>query len=127
RDGGMLDYHPAFALSPGQKGLILYPHFYPYIVPGWFDKKHVNRRVTGSVTDRIILLAPSEKFVAGLPFGRIPDRKDFTRLMGQDEVRVTAWEKAADMSRVLGDAFLEATQTGRIQDMVRPLPQPSCV
>jgi hypothetical protein len=122
RDGGMLDYHPAFALSPGRKGLILYPHFYPYIVPGWFDKKHVSRRVTGSVTGRIILLAPSETFVAGLPFGRIPDRKDFTRLMGQDAVRVTAWEKAVDLGRVLGDAFLEATQTGRIQDMVRPLP-----
>jgi hypothetical protein len=56
RDGGMLDYHPAVALSPEQKGLILYPHFYPYIVPGWFDKKHVSRRVTGAVTDRIMLL-----------------------------------------------------------------------
>ena len=122
RDGGILDYHPAFALSSGKKGFILYPHFYPYLIPGWFDKKDVNRRIKGSAADRIILVAPSEKFVSRLPFGRIPDRKDFTRLMGQDGVRITAWEKAADMSRILGDAFLEATRTGRIQDLVRPLP-----
>ena len=121
RDGGILDYHPAFALSSGRKGFILYPHFYPYLIPGWFDKKNANRRISGSAADRIILMAPSEKFVSRLPFGRIPDRKDFIRLMGQDGVRVKAWEKAADMSRVLGDAFLEATRTGRIQDLVRPL------
>ena len=122
RDGGILDYHPAFALSCGRRGLILYPHFYPYLIPGWFDKKNANRRISGSAADRIILVAPSEKFVSRLPFGRIPDRKDFTRLMGQDAVRVNAWEKAADMGRVLGDEFLEATYTGRIQDLVRPLP-----
>jgi len=102
--------------------LILYPHFYPYIIPGWFDKKNVNRRINGSAADRIILLAPSEKFISRLPFGRIPDRKDFSCLMGQDGVRVNAWEKAADMGRLLGDAFLEATHSGRIQDLVRPLP-----
>ena len=39
RDGGLLDYHPAFSLNPGQKGFILYPHFYTYLTPGWFDKK----------------------------------------------------------------------------------------
>ncbi|MCF8093349.1 MAG: patatin-like phospholipase family protein [Desulfotignum sp.] len=121
RDGGILDYHPVFALSSDQKKFILYPHFYPYIIPGWFDKKCPRRRVTGSITDRMILLAPSEKFVARLPFGRIPDRKDFIRFQGDDATRVTAWEKAADMGRVLGDVFLDITQTGRIQDLVRPL------
>ena len=121
RDGGMLDYHPAFALSPGQKGFILYPHFYPYIIPGWFDKKNPVRRVTGSITDRMILVAPSDRFISTLPFGRIPDRKDFTRFLGEDATRVAAWEKAADMSRMLGEAFLDITRTGRIQDLVRPL------
>jgi hypothetical protein len=121
RDGGMLDYHPAFALCSGQNGLILYPHFYPYIIPGWFDKRSPGRRETGPVTDRMILVAPSDRFVSRLPFGRIPDRKDFTRFLGADATRVTAWEKAADMSRVLGEAFLDITRTGRIQDLVQPL------
>jgi predicted acylesterase/phospholipase RssA len=121
RDGGILDYHPTATLSSEQKGLILYPHFYPWIIPGWFDKSNPARRLTGPVTDRMILVAPSEKFVSRLPFGRIPDRKDFIRFKGNDAARVSAWEKAADMSRTLGDLFLEVTQTGRIQEMVRPL------
>lgn len=121
RDGGILDYHPAVSLSSGHDGLILYPHFYPWIVPGWFDKNNPGRRVTGPVTDRMVLVAPSEKFVSRLPFGRIPDRKDFIRFKGNDAARVGAWEKAADMSRTLGNRFLEITRTGRIQKMVRPL------
>ncbi|HSL60151.1 MAG TPA: patatin-like phospholipase family protein [Desulfotignum sp.] len=121
RDGGMLDYHPAFALASGQSGFILYPHFYPYIIPGWFDKTSPSRRETGAVTDRMILVAPSGRFVSTLPFGRIPDRKDFARFLGADATRVGAWEKAADMSRMLGEAFLDITRTGRIQDLVRPL------
>lgn len=121
RDGGILDYHPAVPLSSEQSGLILYPHFYPWIVPGWFDKNNPGRRVTGPVTDRMVLVAPSDTFVSRLPFGRIPDRKDFVRFKGKDTGRVAAWEKAADMSRILGDRFLEMTRTGRIQQMVRPL------
>jgi hypothetical protein len=121
RDGGILDYHPAVSLSSEQSGLILYPHFYPWIVPGWFDKNNPGRRVTGPVTDRMVLVAPSDTFVSRLPFGRIPDRKDFIRFKGNDAGRVAAWEKAADMSRILGDRFLEMTRTGRIQQMVRHL------
>jgi hypothetical protein len=121
RDGGILDYHPAADLSSPHSGYILYPHFYPWIVPGWFDKNTPGRLLTGPVTDRMILVAPSQAFVSRLPFGRIPDRKDFVRFEGKDDTRVAAWEKAADMSRHLGDQFLEVTQTGRIQKMVRPL------
>ena len=127
RDGGILDYHPAADLSSTHNGYILYPHFYPWIIPGWFDKTNPARRVTAPVTDRMILVAPSEKFVSRLPFGRIPDRKDFIRFKGNDAVRVGAWEKAADMSRGLGDLFLEAAQTGRIQEMVRPLAELSVI
>ncbi len=46
RDGGLLDYHPAFPLTPGTCGLILYPHFYPEITLGWFDKSLSKRRAT---------------------------------------------------------------------------------
>ncbi|WP_022666769.1 patatin-like phospholipase family protein [Desulfospira joergensenii] len=119
RDGGLLDYHPAVPLGPDQKGFILYPHFYPEITPGWFDKKFPRRRVKGGLADRFILLAPSPEFVATLPFARIPDRRDFVRLKGQDEVRVKAWTRAADMSYALGDEFMESVQTGSIRDRVR--------
>jgi len=37
-DGGVLDYHPVFSFLEKTDKLILYPHFYPYLIPGWFDK-----------------------------------------------------------------------------------------
>ena len=121
RDGGLLDYHPAVPLGPDQTGFILYPHFYPEITPGWFDKRFPKRRVTGPLADRIILLAPSPGFVSTFPLGRIPDRRDFVRLKGQDDVRVSAWTKAAEMSRALGDDFMDMVETGSIRDRVRML------
>ncbi|WP_321495754.1 patatin-like phospholipase family protein [uncultured Desulfobacter sp.] len=119
RDGGLIDYHPAFSLNPEQTGFILYPHFYTHLTPGWFDKKLTKRRLKGKAVDRTILLAPSPRFVSTLPFGRIPDRQDFVRLMGRDNERIQAWTKAADMCRILGDEFMEATQNGSIRNKVK--------
>lgn len=121
RDGGLLDYHPAFSLSPEQTGFILYPHFYTELTPGWFDKKFPKRRVKGRAVDRMILLAPSLEFVATLPFGRIPDRRDFVRLMGRNNERISAWNKAAEMCRVLGDEFMDAAENGSIRDKVKKI------
>ena len=119
RDGGLLDYHPVFSLNPKQTGFILYPHFYTELTPGWLDKKFHKRRLKGRAVDRIILLAPSPEFVSTLPFGRIPDRQDFVRLMGRSNERIQTWNKAADMCKALGDQFMEATQNGSIRDKVR--------
>ncbi|PIE63487.1 MAG: hypothetical protein CSA25_00165 [Desulfobacter postgatei] len=121
RDGGLLDYHPAFSLRPEQTGFILYPHFFTELIPGWFDKKFSKRRLKGKAVDRMILLAPSSGFVSTLPFGRIPDRQDFIRLMGRDNERISAWNNAADMCRVLGDEFVEAVESGSIRDKVRKI------
>jgi len=119
RDGGLLDYHPVFPMKPGSEKFILYPHFYPYLVPGWFDKKLTGRRAHGSLVDRVILVAPSPEFVARLPFGRIPDRQDFIRFKKKDGERIQAWQKAAEMGRILADAFMEAVDGGCIKDRVR--------
>ncbi|WP_319577222.1 patatin-like phospholipase family protein [uncultured Desulfobacter sp.] len=121
RDGGLLDYHPAFSLNPEQTGFILYPHFYTELTPGWFDKNFPKRRIKGRAVDRMILLAPSPGFVSTLPFGRIPDRRDFIRFMGRDNERIQAWNKAADMCRVLGDEFMDAAENGSIRDKVRKI------
>lgn len=119
RDGGILDYHPAFPLGSDPKGLILYPHFYPHLIPGWFDKNLPWRRVRGKMLDHTILLSPSPEFISCLPLGRITDRQDFSRFQGQDTQRLLAWKKTADMGLFLGDDFLEAVHTGRIRDQVQ--------
>lgn len=113
RDGGVTDYHfdPA-VLVP--KGLIFYPHFYPYCVPGWFDKALKRRHYQSgnqqpAVWQNLVMVSPSEEFVASLPGGRIPDRKDFFAM--DDHQRLTLWNRTVSESERLGDAFLEAVQS----------------
>ena len=119
RDGGIIDYHFDSPLS-GEDGLVLYPHFYPYLVPGWFDKLLPWRRAGRRALDRTVLLCPSESFVASLPGGRIPDRKDF-QAFGADE-RLRRWRTAIAAARRLGDEFAELVDTGTLPDHVEPFP-----
>lgn len=118
RDGGVIDYHLDIDYGRGA-GLVLYPHFYPHIVPGWFDKPLPWRTPSPRNFDRVVLLAPTDAFVASLPGGRIPDRKDFHRYDEAERVRL--WRRVVDASRRLGEAFAELNATGRWAEHVRPL------
>ncbi|MCW7752521.1 patatin-like phospholipase family protein [Desulfobotulus sp. H1] len=120
RDGGLVDYHP---LPPEEleEGIVLYPHFYPEVIPGWFDKRMPRRRASAMDLADVLLLAPSSEYVEKLPFGRIPDRRDFKVFEGNDAARLSFWKKAVAESRRLGDAFLEALENGRIEDCIQPM------
>ncbi len=120
RDGGILDYHPVFPMASHKPGFILYPHFYPYLIPGWFDKMLNGRRAKGNLVDRIILVTPSPEYIAQLPYNRIPDRKDFLRFQGNDRERCRVWHTASSKSLALGNRFLNIVNSGKIRDMVRP-------
>ncbi len=100
-DGGITDYH--FDIPFADEGLVLYPHFYPRITPGWFDKKLAWRHPRGAHYDNVVLLCPSDDWVARLPHGRIPDRRDFQRL--SDEEREQAWGEAIARSQELVTDF----------------------
>jgi hypothetical protein len=106
-DGGMTDYHfePAF---PGTEGLVLYPHFYPHMAPGWFDKPLAWRRSSVARWPRLLVLCPSREFIAGLPRGQIPDRRDFHRLPTDQRQRI--WRQVANASMRLADDFLALTE-----------------
>ena len=122
RDGGLFHYHPAFDFLNGDDGLVLYPHFYPEVTLGWFDKGRPERQAGGARLSDVVLLSPSPEFVAELPFGRIPDRRDFERLMGRDGERVAFWETAVSRGRVLGERFMEAVSNGNIREWMRRIP-----
>lgn len=107
-DGGIVDYHHDLTAYRGE-GLVLYPHFFGHITPGWFDKRFAGRRPRGEVLDRLVLLAPSDAFVARLPGGAIPDRTDFDRLA--PEARIEAWWRVVHLARELGEE-LEALLGG---------------
>ncbi|HKK03472.1 MAG TPA: patatin-like phospholipase family protein [Gammaproteobacteria bacterium] len=119
RDGGITDYHFDCPLS-GEDGLVLYPHFYPHLVPGWFDKMLKWRRAGPRVLDRTVILCPSQAFVASLPGGKIPDRKDFWAF--EPEERLRRWRVAVAESRRLGDEFAELAESGGLAARAEALP-----
>jgi hypothetical protein len=115
-DGGVIDYHLDLDFGTGD-GLILYPHFYEHIVPGWFDKALPWRRASGRNFSRVLLIAPSREFVSGLPGGKIPDRKDFYSM--SQPARIKTWQAVLDASARLGDELRELVESGRIRTAVR--------
>ncbi len=96
-DGGILDYH--LSLPYQHDGLILYPHFYPYLIPGWFDKSLPWRRAKAAQMEKMILLCPSTSWVHSLPYGKIPDRTDFSKLT--DQQRLEYWAVVLERSKEL--------------------------
>jgi hypothetical protein len=106
-DGGIIDYHFDLDQYRGE-GLILYPHFSASVIPGWFDKFLPWRQAAIHEVENLVLLCPSEEFIADLPFGKIPDRSDFSNLKHDDRVRY--WEQCVQRSSALAEEFAEMTQ-----------------
>ena len=103
-DGGIIDYHLHLPYHHA-KGLVLYPHFTDHIVPGWLDKAMPWRRARGPWLDNMVLVAPSREYLAKLPYGRLPSRKDFSRFISDDEGRIRFWRQAIAESDRLAEAF----------------------
>lgn len=121
RDGGVIDYHFDVPWSY-DSGIVLYPHFYDHIVPGWFDKNRPERRAAGPAWDQVLLLAPTAEFVAGLPGGKITDRKDFTEM--PDDERLLRWRKVVSESERLADEFAELLDDhGKLMDSLHRAPE----
>lgn len=116
-DGGVVDYHLDLDFGTGD-GIILYPHFYSHVVPGWFDKSLKWRRARPTNFARALLVAPSDDFVAKLPGAKIPDRRDFLSFPHPERKR--RWQAALDASAALGEELRELVTTGRIADAVVP-------
>ena len=116
-DGGVTDYHLDLDFGDGD-GLVLFPHFFEHVVPGWFDKSLPWRRAGARNFSRTLLIAPSPAFIAQLPGGKIPDRRDFYALT--DRERFARWDRVNAMTSVLGEALHELIVTGRLIDQVQP-------
>ncbi|MGX5914203.1 alpha/beta hydrolase [Aliidiomarina sp. Khilg15.8] len=115
RDGGITDYHFDLDLSR-QSGLVLYPHFHHEVVPGWFDKKLRWRRTTGATWPNVIMMHPSRALIEALPYGKIPDRKDFATM--DVETRQKYWRTAVDMGYRMADQFAEWQATDQLRRKV---------
>ena len=118
RDGGLIDYHMDLPYA-GLDDLVFYPHFYPYMVPGWFDKALRWRRPQAGRLDNVVMVAPSPKWVARLPHGKIPDRGDFKQF--DDAARQRYWKQVTAETQRLGDAFLDAIERQDLPARLQPL------
>lgn len=123
RDGGMADYHFDLPLKPND-GLVLYPHFSPVLKPGWFDKYLSWRKVSAEHYSHTVVVCPSQDFISRLPFGRIPDRRDFTRL--DDATRFKFWQTVIDENQRLAEEFDTLSQSGQLHTLVRPISDIAC-
>jgi hypothetical protein len=133
-DGGLTDYHlhwPYQGLNQGSvphpaagsgSALVLYPHFQPRLVPGWLDKAHTRRHRPGRGLDNLILLTPSQAWVAErLPGAKLPDREDFKTHVDDVPTRMRLWREALGESQRLADEFQAWLQAGTPLDRVQPL------
>ena len=118
RDGGVTDYHFDTHFAGNDK-LVLYPHFYGHRVPGWFDKGLKWRKPSAANSENLVVVSPTDEFVAKLPYGKIPDRNDFVKLSYKERVRY--WKVVIQESERLGDAFLEQVNSGRVRQTAQPL------
>lgn len=118
RDGGITDYHLDLPFHQGE-GLVLYPHFYSHFVPGWFDKMLPWRQADLRHYHNVLVLAPSPEFVSQLPYGKIPDRKDFETM--DYDTRTDYWQSVLAQSAQLADEFADMVRTGDGLARIKPL------
>jgi hypothetical protein len=103
-DGGIIDYHFDLKRLPEDE-VWLYPHFSSRTTVGWFDKFLPWRADRQVSADQLIMICPSDAFLAQLPFGKIPDRRDFGKI--PERVRETYWRHCVNESQRLADEFHE--------------------
>lgn len=115
RDGGIIDYHFDFKIE--SEGLTLYPHFNSKPKAGWFDK-NLKRTANPHNYDSTVMLVPSQEFVSGLPFSKIPDRTDFEKI--DTSTRIRYWHKVFEETERLAESFSNAVnkpETAIIKDL----------
>jgi hypothetical protein len=117
-DGGMVDYH-----FPGpfnvDDGLVFYPHFFPKIVPGWFDKAIPWRKAKSSNYENVVMLAPTQEFIDKLPYGKIPDRNDFIELTNDE--REDYWNKVLTATDQLVEELHASLEKDGGRSLVTPI------
>jgi len=121
-DGGIVDYHFDFAFRR-REGLVLFPHFFDRIVPGWFDQFLPWRAPRARDLEDVVLIAPSDAFRASLPGAKIPDRSDFLALPTAERIR--RWRAVIEHSRRLADELEELFARGAGHVDPLPLPAPA--
>lgn len=117
-DGGITDYHFDFKFAADEE-LVLYPHFSPAVIPGWFDKFLPWRKIHEENFNNVLFLVPSEDFVSSLPNRKIPDRNDFASYAEAERFEI--WHEVIRRSGELADEFADLVFGSVPADRIRTL------
>ncbi|HQR19961.1 MAG TPA: patatin-like phospholipase family protein [Burkholderiaceae bacterium] len=120
-DGGLIDYHLLLPY-PTLGGLVLYPHFVPWVTPGWLDKAlRWRARPRGhDWLSNVILIAPSAALLERLPNRKLPDRNDFYHYGTDHAARIAVWNRAIAECERFADAAMAWLQRPDLA-VARPL------
>jgi hypothetical protein len=118
RDGGVIDYHLDLPTSDPDR-VTLFPHFFDWMKPGWFDRQLTWRKLNPRNTDRTIVICPSPEFIHSLPNNKVPDRTDFVTMT--PERRVQVWQGVVSECRALADELHDVIETGSVAARLTPL------
>lgn len=118
RDGGIIDYHLDLQAA-GENKIALFPHFFDWLKPGWFDRQLPWRGVTSANFRRTLIICPSPEFVAALPGGKVPDRTDFVNLSPGE--RISRWRVVVERCRYLADDLNDVLDNGTLAARLEPL------
>jgi hypothetical protein len=118
RDGGLIDYHLTQKYAPKDNEMTLFFNHQERIVPGWLDKKLSYRHPPDHILDNVLMVYPSEDFIAKLPGGKVPDRDDFATLIDDPTTRIKNWWQSVRLVEPFGENFLELVESGKIKDIV---------
>lgn len=108
RDGALTDYHLNQRFDRRESDVTLLFTHDSRIAPLWFDKGLPFRRPPADYLDNLLMVLPSEEFLATLPGGRIPERRDFKTFAGDPGARESCWRETVNRSAHLGEVFLDA-------------------
>ena len=114
RDGGIIDYHFDFKINTD--GLVLYPHFNANPKAGWFDKR-LKRPIRKANYDNVVMICPTDEFIASLPYQKIPDRTDFSDL--KDDERISYWKQVFRQSELLAEELHHIVSTQDLSSVRR--------
>lgn len=80
-----------------------------------------SRKANPTNQARTLLISPSQDYLASLPLGRLPDRKDFILKGLEPQRRIQLWKQCVAESQRLGDEFLELVEKQRFAEVMQAL------
>ena len=118
RDGGVIDYHLDMPTAAEDR-ISLFPHFFDWLKPGWFDRQLAWRNVNKKNLERSVLICPSPEFIARLPDGKVPDRTDFVRMPAERRIRL--WREVVAACKELADELNDVLDHDQLAARLQPL------